>query len=194
MKFGCLFIALLFMIPTIAFLPIIMDPADLPAPIDSILNTLICDGDPIVRETFRESYHRPGEVGVNMLCRDESGRTYDATGRFVMVVIASVILPILSIIFFSVYFSKNIVTQATTNRVFNTHTTTHNMSAEEFDKVKHSLGLGNINIGDLANPKVNVNESLTRQLKQIEEAYEQRMITREEYDDARQRILDNLGK
>lgn len=200
MRLGCFFILLVLIIPLIAFMPLFMSPSEIPAPINDGLTALICGGDKqLIRETFRASYHEPGEVGINLYCEDEQGTRTDATGRMVLVLMGSIIVPTLLMIAWGTMASKNVVGQVgqvIRRAPYNTtSTTTYTMSAGEFDQVKHSLGLGDLNLDDIVrNQQPQATGDFVAQLKQLDEAYEKRLINREEYDEARQRLLDNIGK
>jgi hypothetical protein len=201
MKLGCLAVVLLFMLPFVVMSPLLVDPSDLPAPIGDGLSALICGGGELTRETFRESYHRPGEVGVNIHCQDANGAVTDGTGRFVLVVFASFILPFGLLMILSIFkagkLTQNVLTHNAQQGV-NFTSSTHNMTVDEFNQVKGSLGLGNLDVEALVKQhgggREGASNSLASQLRDLETSYKEGLINREEYDDARQRILSNLGK
>lgn len=178
MRLGCILFLLLFTIPLLVMSPLVIDPASFPGPIADGFSFLLCGSDKTyVRETYRDSYHRPGEVGVNFHCEDENGERSDATGRFVLMVMIGFATPILLVVFFGVFKTKTLVQymskQAATHQGRTTSTSFHWTNA---------------------NPSTSRTDgSLSDQLKQLQQAYEDRLITREEYDTARQKLLDRLS-
>jgi hypothetical protein len=214
-KLGCLllFVAPIFLI--FAVVPGIYN-SDAMGWIRSLQTQLFCGEDEVISsEGYRESYMRPGEQGISFYCFNET--TQEKTnvdgqmmlfsgGIFAGTLILGITLMIIGIPNTASKLAQNFATssgirsdlvQTTINPPINIHGDVRNMSEADKNKLRQA-GLGGIisavsdrieqggfSVGNQGQAK-----SLTEQLQDLDQAYEKRLISREEYDTMRQRIIN----
>ncbi|MDX2076401.1 MAG: SHOCT domain-containing protein [bacterium] len=153
---------------------------------------LLCGQDTYSVETFKASYHEPGEMGLLFLCTDSNGKETDVTGGFIIIAMVAFIVPFLLIMVLLTRGTSKLAqpTIASQGVVVSVDS---QFSPEVHEKLKQ-FGLGGIvdQFNAIAFDNMpNGDKSLTEQLQEVQDAYDKNLITREEYDQLRQRIINN---
>jgi len=149
---------------------------------------LLCGNDTFSVETFKASYHEPGEMGVLFLCTDSNGKETDVTGGFIIIVMVAFIVPFLLIMVLATRGTSKLAQSMVVNQGV-----VGQLSAQDHEKLKR-FGLGEmveqLNAISFDNMP-NGDKSLAEQLQEAQDAYDKHLISREEYDQLRQRIINN---
>lgn len=154
----------------------------IPKPIADLHQAIICGSNSeILTETSQSSYHRSSESDFAVYCVNPEGERTDVTWKFIVIFLFGVTFSAFAIGAFTAWSAKR-----------SSQPTDADKNAR-LRQLTNSIGTDNLNVKDLRTPNRN-SETLAEQLKQLDESYEARLINREEYDDARQRILENWGK
>jgi hypothetical protein len=157
--------------------------------------SLLCgENDTYAVETYKASYHEPGEVGVLFLCVDAEGKETDVTGGFIVIVLVAFIVPFFLLLFLGLRGASKTVNTALAGQGAMIQGSGQPISPDSqaklwemragavFNHMMNSATASNVPSND---------KSLAEQLQELQEAYNKNLITREEYDQLRQRIINN---
>lgn len=152
----------------------------IPKPIADLHQAIICGGNSeILTETSQSSYHRSSESDFAVYCVNPEGEKTDVTWKFIVIFL------------FGVTFSAFAFGAFTTWSAKRSSQETDADKNARLKQLTRSMGTDNVSVNDLRSPSP---DTISAQLKQLDDAYQKRLIDREEYDKARQRLLDNIGK
>ncbi len=158
--------------------------------------SLLCgENDTYAIETYKSSYHEPGEVGVLFFCVDAEGKETDVTGGFIILVLVAFIVPFFLLMFLGLQRgASKTANTALAGQGEMIRVNEQPISPDAQAKL-WQMGLGSV-ADQMMNPATTFkvsgdDKSLTEQLKELQEAYDKNLITREEYDQLRQRIINN---
>ena len=171
-----------------------------------IISPFACDDNETLTQIQRsvQSYEGNG-VTIDFFCEDSEGDDRNVTGTAVMVIIIGfgglLVTGILSIFVGASIVSKNLsqnfggVIAGQYGTVLNTQSSTIDLRDGSFQQAKGQLPPELRNMMKQASDQLDQlsgDDTLAHKLKQLEDAYEQRLISREEYDKARTAILDKM--
>jgi hypothetical protein len=152
----------------------------IPKPIADLHQAIICGkNSEILTETSQSSYHRSSESDFAVYCVNPEGERTDVTWKFIVIFL------------FGVTFSASAFGAFTAWSAKRSSQPTDADKNARLGELTRSMGTDNVSVNDLRSASP---DTISAQLKQLDDAYQKRLIDREEYDKARQRLLDNLGK
>lgn len=167
-----------------------------------IITPFACEGSETLTQVQRAlpSFEGSGTT-IDFYCEDSEGDERNVTGAAVMVIIIGftglLLSGILAIFVGAAMISKNVVKNITgdflADRTIGVQSATIDLRNGSFQQGQLSPELQNIMrqaSGQLN--QASGGDSLSAKLKQLDDAYEQRLISREEYDKARTAILDKM--
>lgn len=173
MKFWYVPLLIVFSLPLIILLLIIVDDSIVPEPIMNLYTSVMCGNDEYVYQESQSSYHRSSEVDISIYCRDENGEMNDVSNKFIGLLLGSIAFESLSVIVFVMKIAHKKPVSSVDRLPINSSAIQGMKSAQ--------------NTGEIGR------ETLSEKLKQLDDSYKSRLINRDEYDDARRRILEDWG-
>jgi hypothetical protein len=149
--------------------------------------SLLCGQDVYSVETYKASYHKPGEMGVLFLCTDSNGKETDVTGGFIIIVMVAFLVPFFAIMFLVMRGSSKLAKSMAVGQGV-----VGQLSPQDHEKLKR-FGLGEVveQLNAISFNASTGDKSLAEQLQEAQDAYDKHLISREEYDQLRQRIINN---
>lgn len=195
--------------------PVIFEDSDIARQSINLQSAILCGGDTYDVQTYRASYHRPGEVGVRFSCVNAQGDATDVTGGFILLMCGAIVVPIFGIMLLTAILGISRVktsiagfptkVQSSTIRVNGQPLTPEAAQklrqfglgslVDQFNTESSSSSFGAEAGGFSASSPSSSGggKSLTEQLKDLQQAYDKHLISTEEYNLLRQRIIDRMS-
>lgn len=223
MRPGCLVSALFFLlaIGAVIFIvaPVIFAGEALAQQSAQLQGSLLCGaGESYHMESFRESYHRPGEASIRAVCIDARGQRNEVTGSLILLIVAAVVLPsILGVVTLAASTPMRVTWRGPGSTSVHVSGDVDQLTPEMQAQLRR-VGLGGVvdlveqqrrgggddapsvygmSMGDfnrkLQERPAEGGKSLAQKLQDLAEARDRRHISDEEYETLRKRILDEFG-
>lgn len=222
MRLGCLVGPLFFLlaIGAVIFIvaPVIFEGQALAQQSAQLQGSLLCGaGESYRLESFRESFHRPGEAGLRAVCIDARGQRNEVTGSLILLILAAVALPsILGVVALAAGAPMRVTWRGPGSTSVHVSGDVDQLTPEMQAQLRR-VGLGGVvdqieqqrrgsddvpsvygmSMGDfnrkLQERPAEGGKSLAQQLQDLAEARDRRHISDEEYEMLRKRILDDFG-